>query len=346
MIDRYLYNLSDLTHNTLSRGKVFSCFAGAGGSSMGYKLAGYEVVGCNEVDPRQMELYKHNLNPRYAFLEPIQTFRTREDLPEELFHLDILDGSPPCSAFSVAGKQEKSWGVERVFREGQIKQVLDTLFFELIALADRLRPKVVVAENVKGLLFAKAKHYVDRIYREFDDAGYHCRHYLLDAQKMGVPQRRKRVFFIALRKDLGELPELCIEQGKTPIPVSAVTDYQGEEIRSEIARLLWEHRRPGERTQAIANYRLRGKKGLFSHLYVYQDKVCPTLTTKKGDTMHFDKPLFLSKNEVLKISSFPLDFDFRGQSFKYVCGMSVPPLMMAHVADAVYTQILTHLTTA
>lgn len=169
---------------------------------MGYKLAGFDVVGCNEIDPRVMSLYKANHNPKYAYLEPIQQFKERAAYPDALYNLDILDGSPPCSTFSMAGSREDAWGVEKKFREGQATQVLDTLFFDFIDLAAKLRPKVVIAENVKGLLLGEAKRYVWRIHEALDNAGYHCQHWLLDAQNMGVPQRRERVFFVCLRKDI------------------------------------------------------------------------------------------------------------------------------------------------
>ena len=113
----YRWTLKDAKF-TKDKGKVFSCFACGGGSTMGYKLAGFDVIGCNEIDPKMMEAYKANHNPKYAFLEPIQTFKLREDLPEELYGLDILDGSPPCSSFSMAGNREKDWGKDKVFREG------------------------------------------------------------------------------------------------------------------------------------------------------------------------------------------------------------------------------------
>jgi DNA (cytosine-5)-methyltransferase 1 len=171
---------------------------------MGYKLAGFDVLGCNEIDPKMIEAYKENHNPKYAYLEPIQTFKLRKDLPKELYNLDILDGSPPCSSFSMAGNREKDWGKEKKFREGQANQVLDNLFFDFIDLAKELQPKVIVAENVKGLLQGEAKQYVRRIYKEFDEAGYYCQHWLLDASKMGVLQNRERVFFICLRKDLAK----------------------------------------------------------------------------------------------------------------------------------------------
>ena len=205
MEHRFNYNWTLKDANfTKDKGSVFSCFACGGGSTMGYKLAGFDVIGCNEIDKRMMEAYRANHNPKYSFLEPIQTFKLRKDLPKELYNLDILDGSPPCSNFSMAGNREKDWGKKKKFREGQACQVLDDLFFHFIDLANELRPKIVVAENVKGLLLGNAIKYVRQIYREFDKAGYYCQHWLLNAAKMGVPQRRERVFFIALRKDLSE----------------------------------------------------------------------------------------------------------------------------------------------
>ena len=141
---------------TKDKGKVFSCFSCGGGSTMGYKLAGFDVLGCNEIDPKMMEVYIENHKPKYSYLEGIQTFKKRKDLPKELYDLDILDGSPPCSSFSIAGNRDEDWGKEKKFREGQAEQVLDTLFFDFIDLAKELQPKVVVAENVKGLLMGNA----------------------------------------------------------------------------------------------------------------------------------------------------------------------------------------------
>lgn len=198
----YNWRLSEAKF-TKDKGKVFSCFACGGGSTMGYKLAGFDVIGCNEIDPKMMKCYIENHNPQYTFLEDIRNLLHREDLPEELYNLEILDGSPPCSTFSISGSREDAWGKEKKFREGQSAQVLDTLFFDFIALAKVLQPKVVVAENVKGLLMGSAIDYVRRIYKDFDNAGYYCQHFLLDASKMGVPQKRERIFFICIRHDLG-----------------------------------------------------------------------------------------------------------------------------------------------
>ena len=196
----YEWYLKD-TNFTKDKGLVFSCFAGGGGSTLGYKLAGFDVIGCNEIDKKMMDIYKVNNNPQYSFLEPIQEFKNKE-LPEIFYNLDILDGSFPCSSFSMCGNREKDWGKEKKFAEGQIEQVLDTLVFDFIDLATRLQPKILLGENVKGLLFGNAKEYVKEVYKACDKAGYYLQHFLLDSSKMGIPQKRERVFFIGLRKDL------------------------------------------------------------------------------------------------------------------------------------------------
>lgn len=318
---------------------------------MGYKLAGFDVIGCNEIDPRMMQAYISNHAPRLPYLEPIQEFKLRDDIPEELYNLDILDGSPPCSSFSVAGSRDDAWGEMKKFREGQAEQVLDTLFFDFIDLAKKLQPKVVVAENVKGLLIGKAKDYVRRIHEAFEDAGYYCQHWLLDGQNMGLPQRRERVFFVCLRKDLAEpllcqasifeqLPFLKLEFNESMIPFGEVADYSGREVTSKVTRTLWENREYGDAKQSYAKQRVHGKCGNFNQSYVYLDKICPTLAGKESCLIHFDQPRMLGKSEVCCISSFPQDYDFAGQSPHYICGMSVPPIMMAQVAHQVYEQWL------
>ncbi|KJB84843.1 hypothetical protein AZ66_28415 [Paenibacillus sp. E194] len=92
---------------------------------------------------------------------PIQDFKAlpNDELPAELFDLDILDGLPPCSVFSTACAREKKWGGEFAFRERQAVQRLDDLFFDFLDVANKLRPRVIVAENVKGMIMGKARGY-------------------------------------------------------------------------------------------------------------------------------------------------------------------------------------------
>ena len=340
----YEWTLKDAVF-TKDKGTVFSCFACGGGSTMGYKLAGFDVLGCNEIDPKMIEAYKANHNPKYAYLEPIQTFKLRKDLPKELYNLDILDGSPPCSSFSMAGNREKDWGKEKKFREGQAEQVLDNLFFDFIDLAKELQPKVVIAENVKGLLLGNAKEYVRKIYRELDQAGYYCQHWLLDASKMGVPQRRERVFFICLRKDLAEpflkqmdlftvAPELKLkfkEQGVKFIEIS--DDYDRTIDLPEVAGKLWYKCESGNSLSSVPE----SKGNFFNDIKVSKNQILPTLASQ-NKVYHSDIPRRLNDIEYFKGSTFPTDYDTCKMKAFYMCGMSVPPVMTANIATEIYSQ--------
>lgn len=332
---------------------VFSTFSCGGGSSMGYKLAGYKVVGACDIDPRMMAIYKANHHPPHAFVESIRTLKTRGDLPPELYDLAVFDGSPPCSSFSLAGNREDDWGAEKVFKEGQASQVLDTLFFDWIELAGTLQAKVVVAENVKGLMLGEARAYVRRIYTELDRAGYHVQHFVLNAATMGVPQRRERVFFVGLRKDLAapfmeykdlftRAPALTLDFRERPIPFGEYRDEVGDDPGTRQRAELVARRIPSDRSVSDINERLHGKVSGFNSAIVPDDEVCPTITAGEVNWRHHDGRLCTDREYILA-STFPIDYDFGAEAVKYVVGMSVPPVMMAQVASAIYEQWLSKL---
>ena len=131
-------------------------------------------------------------------------------------------------------------------------------------------------------------------------------------------------------------PRIEMEFNEKPILFREVADYSGDEVNSKVVRTLWENRQYGDTNQGDANFRLYGKGSNFNQAYVYTDKICPTLASKKTCLIHFDKPLYLGQSEVCCISSFPQDYNFAGQQPHYVCGMSVPPVMMAQVASRIY----------
>ena len=341
----YEWKMSE-TKFTKDKGKVFSCFACGGGSSFGYKLAGFDVIGCNEIDPKMMEAYRINHNPKYSYLEPIQTFKERKDLPDELYQLDILDGSPPCSSFSMAGNREKDWGEDKKFREGQQKQVLDTLFFDFIDLANELKPKIVIAENVKGLLLGNAKQYVRQIYREFDNAGYYLQHWLLNASKMGVPQRRERVFFIALRKDLAK-PYLYQKDLFSIVPkLELVFNEKGilfKDIKfSDKGKLCeWKGKWMWKKVKYGSYSQVHPKGYYYNSIKVNKNDVCPTIVSNSGtELFDYRENRHLSIQQLSKVGSFPLDYNFLELRPKYLIGMSVCPVQMAHISLNVYDQWL------
>jgi len=304
----YEWTLADAKF-TKDKGKVFSCFACGGGSTMGYKLAGFDVLGCNEIDPKMIEAYKVNHTPKYAYLEPIQTFKLRTDLPKELYELDILDGSPPCSSFSMAGVREAGWGKEKKFKEGQTLQILDTLFFDFIDLAKELQPKIVVAENVEGLLLGNAKSYVIDIYKAFDKAGYVVQHFLLNASKMGVPQKRKRVFFIAMRKDLTpkflhfidmftEVPKLDLVFNEPPI---AVKEFDSGKPGHKLTPSIQKYWNDVPQGASVCNY-IRGsgeKEKFFSYRKVNIDEpFCTILSGYDSGEFRHDLPTYFHPDDL------------------------------------------------
>jgi DNA (cytosine-5)-methyltransferase 1 len=329
--------------------KVFSCFACGGGSTMGYKLAGFDVIGMNEIDPKLAECYIENHKPKYPFIEDLRDFNKRNDLPKELYNLDILDGSPPCSTFSMAGSREKAWGVEKKFREGQSKQTLDDLLFVFIETCKKLQPKICLLENVKGLTFGSAKKYCEEIYLKFDTAGYYVNHWVLDASKMGVPQKRERVFFIAIRKDLSNnipfvdifrtQPDLDLVFNEKEIMFENIIDMNGRNL-SENMKKVWEYRQFGDSSMELGCFRLHNRKSYFSQSFLYKNKVPSTITSHEDSLVLYDVPKYTSKKEVSMIGSYPLDYQFKKNKPHYIIGMSVPPVMIAQIATRIKEQWL------
>ena len=331
------WKLSDLNQVPKNGKKVFSAFHCGGGSTMGYKLAGYNVLGGIEINPEMMKIYRENHKPTHSFLMGVQEFkkRSKSEIHKDLFNLDILDGSPPCSSFSMAGAREKNWGKEKKFREGQASQVLDDLFFDFIDIAKMLQPKVVIAENVKGLIIGNARGYVKLIGEAFDKAGYETQLFLLNAAFMGVPQRRERTFFIARRKDLN-YSDIKLEFNEPTIPFSRIDDGDVEITKplTGIAEKYWTQCKPGYPFSSV-----HPKKSCFGQIKVAANSPLVTITSA-GQMYHHTYPRTLTTNEIIKGQTFPLDYNFLDLPIKYVCGMSVPPFMMRAIASEIYKQWL------
>ena len=323
-------------------GKVFSTFACTGGSTMGYKLAGFDVIGMNEIDPKVAAIYKKNHKPKFSFVCSIRDM-INKDLPDELYNLDILDGSPPCSSFSNAGARDRDWGKLKKFAEGQALQRLDDLFFEYIALAKKLQPKIVVAENVKGLITGKAKGYVKEIFQAFNDANYDMQLFLINACNMGVPQTRPRVFFIGKRKDL-DLPKLKLSFNEKPILVKKLLAWASKypDVAKDIQCIkkyniypYWQKAKQGE---SLAKYHPKGN--FFTYVKNSLNKPCNTLTATNG-CLHPFEARYFSVNETKIISTFPMDMNFGDWTFNkkiWAMGMSVPPFVSQRIALSIKRQ--------
>ena len=220
-------------------------------------------------------------------------------------------------------------------------------------MAKELQPKVVIAENVKGLLLGNAIEYVRRIYKDFDEAGYYCQHWLLDASKMGVPQKRERVFFVCLRKDLSDpflvqdglfemKPSLTLDFNEGQIPFAEIYVDETDRCLTGDSVGLWEGRIPSDidlenvsRRQGRPNYKFNWK-------FLKSNKVTNTITSTDLCVL-YDYPRHRNRTELLRGGTFPRDYNFGGRKEDYLIGMSVPPVMMAQIASNVFDQWISKL---
>lgn len=317
--------------------KVFSCFACGGGSTMGYKLAGCEVLGCCEIDPRMNKVYVENHKPKYNYLMDIRDFNKLDDLPEELYDLDILDGSPPCSTFSMAGQREDAWGVEKKFREGQKSQTLDDLSFIFGDTVAKLKPKVVIMENVEGLLLGEAWSYVRRIYKQFNENGYNLKHWLLCGENMGVPQTRHRVIFVGIRNDIDfNIDKIDMAFNYEKICYSQIKEGQTRPLGEDTKFYkIASQAKPQDKSIADTRIRLGEKGSAFQTLYIRDNDIVPTQRAKP-DLIDLKELGYVSAETIRNAQTFPQDYKFIPDTYSnvgYICGMSVPPIMIKRVVN-------------
>lgn len=331
------WRLADLPAPPDDAPTVFSCFSCGGGSTMGYKRAGYRVLGNVEIDPDMFGIYQRNHRPRYSYCMDIREFNEIEQYPDDLMNLDILDGSPPCTTFSTAGLREKSWGKAKAFREGQKFQTLDDLFMVFLDTVEKLRPRAVVAENVTGILKGNAKGYLKEVYDRLKGMGYDAQIFRLNACDFDTPQGRERAFVVANRKNM---PKLTIARSSAPLvtfgEVRSVRQGRSPKADSNAAYLL-SRRKPSDKTLGDVNMRLYGKNTGFTVSILSDDRVAPTLPAS-GSFFRGCDGTYLTDEDFINVASFPQDFDFCGKPVQYVTGMSVPPSLMAHIAAAIREQ--------
>lgn len=317
--------------------KVFSCFACGGGSTMGYKLAGCDVLGCCEIDKRMNDIYVKNHNPKHNFLMDIRDFNKIPDneLPEELFNLDILDGSPPCTTFSMAGLREESWGKAKKFREGQAEQTLDDLSFVFIETVAKLKPKCVIMENVEGLIKGEAWSYVQKIYKQLNDLGYQVKHWLCKGEHMGVPQTRHRVFFVALRSDIDfDLFDFNMNFNYEPVTYGEIKEGVGKPVRqdTQVYEMLCKATHNDYRIADVF-VRLGLKEKCFGAKIAWDERVLQTITAKLDYNRGEEKER-ITEEDIIHAQTFPEDYDFVNRTWTnvaYICGMSVPPVMIKRI---------------
>lgn len=316
---------------------VASTFSGCGGSCFGYRMSGYRVAWANEFVSSAQESYLANCSSG-CYLDPRDIKLVTADeilnkLKMKVGELDLFDGSPPCQAFSTAGKRHKGWGKEKAYSNG-INQLNETLFWEWLRLLKGLMPKTFVAENVSGLVKGVCKGTFLEILKEMKKSGYRVIARILDAQWLGVPQQRQRVIFIGVREDLRDQKGNQLQpHHPDPLPYR----YSVREVITYITRVRvavgfnreeWIlPNRPYTTVGTASNSgcNLNGNGGKV------QVEGIGTVESRK-----------FTIAELKRICGFPDDFILKGSyAQQWAClGNSVPPPMAAAVAVAIRDGVL------
>lgn len=328
------WNLSDPLKVKAHNSKVFGTFVCGGGSTMGYKLAGYNHIGGLEFTDHYSSVYKENHKPIFFYKEDIRDFNKRNDLPDDLYNLDLLDGSPPCAAFSTAGAKEKLWGKKSNY-EG-IQQVKDDLVFVYTDTIKKLRPKIFLLENVSGLLKGNAKSYLKEIIKRVSKE-YNVQIFHLYAASMGIPQIRNRVFIIGHKREY-DLPKLEL-------------NFKVPKLGFEVTKKYWDHK--DNRKFSIEKYAISKQwdetevgsshKKRFSLAKPHPKDPSYTITETASvlgaaSIVHPYQKRKLNTEEVRLLSTFPKDYNFLDINPTSVMGRSVLPVMMANISYQIYLQ--------
>lgn len=312
---------------------VISTFAGCGGSSLGYSMAGFRELLAVEWDNNAVETFKLNFPDVPVFHGDIVKLSVDEVLEQtglQPGELDLFDGSPPCQGFSMAGK--------RNFEDNR-----NQLFREFVRLLQGLQPKVFVMENVSGMVRGKMKLVFAEILHELKASGYKVSARLLNAMYFGVPQSRQRLIFIGVREDLGIEPSHPKAKWQ---PVTVREGWGAESIagrrviiKEDTETYKWMEK--VEQGQCIADIHPKGFYFNFRRLVL--DKPSWTLIKNGGKQLiHPLETRTLTTKEYTRLGSFPVEFKFIGtpENITFRVGNSVPPLFMREIAKHIRTNIL------
>ena len=350
---------------------VVSTFAGGGGSSTGYRLAGGKVVAINEFVEEAVATYSLNFPDTKVILGDIKNIKGTDLLAAGKINpgeLDILDGSPPCSAFSSSGKGKKGWNREKKYSDGKTVTNIEDLFLEYIRIAEDIRPKVIVAENVEGITSRAAIEKLRDFVTGFEriSPGYKMVYQVMDASKFGVPQSRKRTFFVGVRNDVFEalgLEEYELARKVYPTPSTSQGVSIGSAIEgidndpAEVQMLLdfcensfqkkFVETMAFNPTKTLKPGLVNGKLSCFNMKRPAPNRPSPTLTQmgqqrSASGVMHYAANRKLTIKEMKRIMSLPDDYELTGTFDQQAerIGRMVAPKMMCALATSIYENIL------
>jgi len=167
--------------------KVLDLFSGCGGLSLGFKLAGFKIEGAIDYDKDSIETFKKNFGKGKFFVKDINKI-DKEFIKKNFRNVDVIIGGPPCQGFSNANRWHKNYSDPR-----------NLLFLKFIEFVKIIKPKMVLIENVSGILSMSKGEIIRNIKEILNKNGYKVDYKLLNASEFGVPQVRKRVFIVGNR---------------------------------------------------------------------------------------------------------------------------------------------------
>ena len=315
--------------------KFVDLFCGCGGMSLGLQMAGMEGLASVEFDAMACKTYRKNFD--HTVVEgDITLDSTKQKLYDAIGgrEVDVVCGGFPCQGFSTSGK--------RIADDPR-----NRLFYEFVEVVRRVRPKVVIGENVNGILTMQKGEVVKTIIREFESLGYSMDVKVLKAADYGVPQLRERVIFIGNR--IGAFnwyPEPRLSANQYVSVREAIGDLVGKSESIELSHVFTKH---GAEMKARMAAQKEGE-GLYENRKdscrkLFWDK--PSLTVKDNHGNCFVHPIenrSLTAREMARLQSFPDWFNFSEVAAKYQLrqiGNAVPPLMAETIGEEVMRMIAT-----
>jgi DNA (cytosine-5)-methyltransferase 1 len=312
-----------------------SLFSGGGGSSLGTSAAGYRTLLAIEQDDIAVEAYQANfpgVRVSHGDIRQISAEEVRSATGLAVGELDLLDASPPCCGVSRAGRRK-------------LRDPRNDLWKEAVRLVGALRPKVVVIENVKGMLDSDLRQVFDEMMAGFKGLDYRVRHWILDCSDYQIPQARRRLVVIGIREDVPAEPSIPSAE---PVRFDVADALDGLPLlqfapapRGDLARIV-PLMSPGEKA---STYHPRGHK--FNTYRLSWKKPSNTVLAFCAPTncllVHPDKHRGLSVDEAKRLQSFPDQYRLYGNHATRwrLLGNAVPPLLMRALARHLLRHVLT-----
>jgi DNA (cytosine-5)-methyltransferase 1 len=312
--------------------KLVSLFSGCGGLDFGFKQAGYEIVWANDFEHSSCKTYARNFGGHIVEGNIVDI--DFNNVPD----CDIITGGFPCQDFSM------------VYKRGGLETDRGNLYKQFVRAVETKRPKVFVAENVKGLLTANRGRAIKVISEDFAKLGYKLDINLYNFAEYGVPQLRERVLIVGIRHDIDyqyikpkpifSNPKDYMTAGEALVGVEKVPyNNERQNIKNKTREML-SIIPEGGNFQSIPKNSPYYVKGMISHIYRRLDRDKPSTTIIAGGGggtwgYHFEEPRPLTNRERARLFSYPDDFIFEGTitEVRKQIGNSVPPVAAKVVAE-------------